>query len=175
MFCPRTELAQFSVILSLEFSGGRFGVTGTDQPYRMSNHPQYSTISAKSVKRTILAPSICHAAGGRKKVLTNEPTITYDTDRSIDDTLKLGWDLLSNLPKAELNRIDEDLIAEHYREGRLSFTRHRDPPGFGAVRSPRVLPRGRRSPSDHTGGRSTIARGRGSRRSAIRFRCRSGN
>jgi len=45
----------------------------------------------------------------------------------------------SNLPKAELNRIDEDLIAEHYREGRLSFTRHRDPPGFGAVRSPRVL------------------------------------
>ncbi|USZ71221.1 ATP synthase subunit B [Natronosalvus halobius] len=40
----------------------------------------------------------------------------YDTDRSIEDTLEIGWDLLSTLPKEELNRIDEDLIAEHYRE-----------------------------------------------------------
>jgi V/A-type H+-transporting ATPase subunit B len=40
----------------------------------------------------------------------------YNTDRSIDDTLNLGWDLLSELPKAELNRIDEDLIAEYYQE-----------------------------------------------------------
>ncbi|MDQ2050989.1 ATP synthase subunit B [Natronolimnohabitans sp. A-GB9] len=40
----------------------------------------------------------------------------YDTNRSIDETLDLGWDLLSMLPKEELNRIDEDLIEEHYRE-----------------------------------------------------------
>ncbi|AFO58015.1 MULTISPECIES: ATP synthase subunit B [Natrinema] len=40
----------------------------------------------------------------------------YDTNRSIEDTLELGWDLLSDLPKTELNRIDEELIAEHYRE-----------------------------------------------------------
>jgi V/A-type H+-transporting ATPase subunit B len=40
----------------------------------------------------------------------------YDTDRSIDDTLNLGWDLLSELPKAELNRIDEELIADYYQE-----------------------------------------------------------
>ncbi|ELY68783.1 ATP synthase subunit B [Natrinema versiforme] len=40
----------------------------------------------------------------------------YDTNRSIDETLELGWDLLSALPKTELNRIDEELIAEHYRE-----------------------------------------------------------
>ncbi|MBZ6495589.1 ATP synthase subunit B [Natrinema longum] len=40
----------------------------------------------------------------------------YDTNRSIDDTLEVGWDLLSDLPKEALNRIDEDLIAEHYRE-----------------------------------------------------------
>ncbi|MBO4248675.1 V-type ATP synthase subunit B [Halomicrobium sp. IBSBa] len=39
-----------------------------------------------------------------------------DTDRSIDETLELGWDLLSMLPKDALNRIDEDLIEEHYRE-----------------------------------------------------------
>ncbi|MFD1563244.1 ATP synthase subunit B [Haloarchaeobius amylolyticus] len=40
----------------------------------------------------------------------------YDTNRSIDETLELGWDLLSDLPKTELNRIDEELIEEHYRE-----------------------------------------------------------
>jgi V/A-type H+-transporting ATPase subunit B len=39
-----------------------------------------------------------------------------DTDRDIDDTLELGWDLLSMLPKDALNRIDEELIEEHYRE-----------------------------------------------------------
>ncbi|WP_222916460.1 ATP synthase subunit B [Natrinema sp. SYSU A 869] len=40
----------------------------------------------------------------------------YDTNRSIDDTLDLGWELLSDLPKTELNRIDEELIEEHYHE-----------------------------------------------------------
>ncbi|THE65270.1 ATP synthase subunit B [Salinadaptatus halalkaliphilus] len=40
----------------------------------------------------------------------------YQTNRSIDETLEIGWDLLSMLPKEALNRIDEDLIEEHYRE-----------------------------------------------------------
>ena len=39
-----------------------------------------------------------------------------DTNRDIDETLELGWDLLSMLPKDALNRIDEELIEEHYRE-----------------------------------------------------------
>jgi len=40
----------------------------------------------------------------------------FQTDRSIDETLDVGWDLLSMLPRTELNRVDEDLIDEHYRE-----------------------------------------------------------
>ena len=40
----------------------------------------------------------------------------YDTNRDIDETLDIGWDLLSMLPKTELNRIDEENIEEHYRE-----------------------------------------------------------
>jgi len=40
----------------------------------------------------------------------------FDVARDIDETLDIGWDLLSMLPKAELNRIDEDLIEEYYRE-----------------------------------------------------------
>jgi len=38
------------------------------------------------------------------------------TNRDIDDTIELGWNLLSMLPKDALNRIDEELIEEHYRE-----------------------------------------------------------
>ncbi|UWG49369.1 Archaeal/vacuolar-type H+-ATPase subunit B [Halalkaliarchaeum sp. AArc-CO] len=40
----------------------------------------------------------------------------YQTNRDIDETIEIGWDLLSELPKEELNRIDEDLIEQHYRE-----------------------------------------------------------
>jgi V/A-type H+-transporting ATPase subunit B len=40
----------------------------------------------------------------------------YQTDRTIEETLDIGWELLSMLPKTELNRIDEEFIAEHYLE-----------------------------------------------------------
>jgi len=40
----------------------------------------------------------------------------FDTNRDIGETLDIGWDLLSALPKEELNRIDEELIADYYRE-----------------------------------------------------------
>ncbi|AZH24290.1 ATP synthase subunit B [Haloplanus aerogenes] len=40
----------------------------------------------------------------------------FDTNRDIGETLDIGWDLLSALPKEELNRIDEELIAKYYRE-----------------------------------------------------------
>ena len=37
-------------------------------------------------------------------------------NRSIEQTLTIGWDLLSNLPKAELKKIDEKYIAKYYPE-----------------------------------------------------------
>ncbi|SDJ41382.1 V/A-type H+-transporting ATPase subunit B [Halovenus aranensis] len=40
----------------------------------------------------------------------------FETDRDIDSTLDIGWDLLSMLPKDVLSRIDEDLIDEYYEE-----------------------------------------------------------
>ncbi len=39
---------------------------------------------------------------------------SFDEDRTIEETLDLGWDLLALLPKSELDRIDEDLLAQHY-------------------------------------------------------------
>jgi V/A-type H+-transporting ATPase subunit B len=41
----------------------------------------------------------------------------FETNRSVEDTLDLGWELLSLFPKAELNRVDEELIEQYYVEG----------------------------------------------------------
>ncbi|WP_053946893.1 V-type ATP synthase subunit B [Halolamina sediminis] len=40
----------------------------------------------------------------------------YQTNRDIGETLDIGWELISLLPKTELNRIGEDLIEEYYVE-----------------------------------------------------------
>ncbi|WP_435118132.1 V-type ATP synthase subunit B [Halolamina sp. C58] len=40
----------------------------------------------------------------------------YQTNRDIEETLDIGWELISLLPKTELNRIGEDLIEEYYVE-----------------------------------------------------------
>ena len=39
----------------------------------------------------------------------------FETNREIEETLDLGWDLVSMLDVAYLNRIDEDLIEQYYR------------------------------------------------------------
>ncbi|MES3160171.1 MAG: V-type ATP synthase subunit B [Halorubrum sp.] len=40
----------------------------------------------------------------------------FDTNRDIEATLDIGWELLSMLPKDALNRIDEEYIEEYYHE-----------------------------------------------------------
>lgn len=38
----------------------------------------------------------------------------FDENRTMEETLDLGWDLLCSLPKSELDRIDEKLLEEKY-------------------------------------------------------------
>ena len=38
----------------------------------------------------------------------------FEENRSIEDTLDLGWDLLCLLPKSEIDRVDEKLLEEKY-------------------------------------------------------------
>ena len=42
----------------------------------------------------------------------------FDTDRTIDETLDLGWNLLSILPQSELDRVDNRLLEEKYHPER---------------------------------------------------------
>jgi V/A-type H+-transporting ATPase subunit B len=38
----------------------------------------------------------------------------FDTNRSIEETLDLGWKLLAILPRSELKRISDKLLDEYY-------------------------------------------------------------
>jgi len=38
----------------------------------------------------------------------------YDENRSIEETLSLGWELLTILPKAELKRVKPELIEKYW-------------------------------------------------------------
>ncbi len=38
----------------------------------------------------------------------------YETDRSIEETLEIGWDLLRILPRSELNRIPDRILDQYY-------------------------------------------------------------
>ena len=40
----------------------------------------------------------------------------FQTNRELEETLDIGWELLSQLPKEELNRIDEEFIETYYVE-----------------------------------------------------------
>ncbi len=44
----------------------------------------------------------------------------YEEDRTINQTLDLGWELLSILPKEELKRIKEEHIAKYYGKGKAN-------------------------------------------------------
>jgi len=40
----------------------------------------------------------------------------YDTDRTVEETLEVGWDLLRILPRSELKRISDSLLDEYYEK-----------------------------------------------------------
>jgi V/A-type H+-transporting ATPase subunit B len=40
----------------------------------------------------------------------------FETNRSIEQTLDLGWELLSKFPKSELKKISAELLSKYYKE-----------------------------------------------------------
>ena len=44
-----------------------------------------------------------------------------ETDRSIEDTLDIGWKLLSILPRGELRRISDKYLDKYYVEKQVIF------------------------------------------------------
>ena len=52
----------------------------------------------------------------------------YNTDRDIEETLDLGWKLLSILPRSELKRISDSLLDQYYRKGVMTLGRNTGQP-----------------------------------------------
>ena len=48
------------------------------------------------------------------QVITSFPGQGEDENRTIDQTLDLGWSLLSMLPIEELDRVDKEMLEKHY-------------------------------------------------------------
>jgi V/A-type H+-transporting ATPase subunit B len=44
----------------------------------------------------------------------------YETNRTIEETLEIGWDLLTLLPKAELKRIRDEYLEKYYPKKRIA-------------------------------------------------------
>ncbi|MDK6814819.1 hypothetical protein QP363_12650, partial [Corynebacterium sp. UMB6689] len=44
-----------------------------------------------------------------------------DENRTITDTLNLGWDLLRSFPRTELNRMDSQLLDKYYEDTTYSY------------------------------------------------------
>jgi V/A-type H+-transporting ATPase subunit B len=42
-------------------------------------------------------------------------------NRTIEQTLDMGWELLSMLPEGELKRIDEEYIKKYYKKGSVAM------------------------------------------------------
>jgi V/A-type H+-transporting ATPase subunit B len=40
----------------------------------------------------------------------------FNEDRSIEQSLEIGWKLLGMLPKGELDRVDSEMLEKYYRE-----------------------------------------------------------
>jgi V/A-type H+-transporting ATPase subunit B len=53
-----------------------------------------------------------------------------NTDRSIFETLSLGWELLSYLPERELKRVSRDKIKKYYVPGMEDFWKERNAAGL---------------------------------------------
>ncbi len=39
----------------------------------------------------------------------------FNEDRDVKESLDLGWELLSTLPRSELDRVDDELLDKYYK------------------------------------------------------------
>ena len=46
----------------------------------------------------------------------------YNENRTVEQSIDLGWKLLSTLPKTELDRVDDELLSQYYIEDKDTLT-----------------------------------------------------
>jgi len=98
---------------------------GIGEGYTRKDHPSLSNQLYASYAEGLDKRRLAEVIG--KKELNRRDQILYefadkfeenfvnqgDNYRSIEESLDLGWSLLSNLPETELTKVSQDLIEEH--------------------------------------------------------------
>ena len=104
---------------------------GIGQGYTREDHPAVSNQLFSAYAKTQDARSLASVIGEEELSPSDRAYLEFgkmfeeyflnqgfSENRTIEQTLELGWDLLSLLPKEELDRIDEKMLLEFYTESR---------------------------------------------------------
>ncbi len=100
---------------------------GIGEGYTRSDHSDVANQLFSSYARVSDARGLANVIGEEELSKTDKLYLDFgkrfeknflgqgdDVERTIEEDLELGWKLLSILPKEELERIDEKVLAEHY-------------------------------------------------------------
>jgi V/A-type H+-transporting ATPase subunit B len=102
---------------------------GIGKGYTRDDHPHVSSQLFASYSRVQEVKALASIIGEEELTDSDKSYLRFgeafeneflkqneDEDRSIEETLDLGWKLLGYLPKIELTRVSEKEIADHYKE-----------------------------------------------------------
>ena len=100
---------------------------GVGEGYTRADHPALSNQLYAAYARVGDIRSLSAVVGEEELSATDRRYLAFgeaferefmtqrlDENRSLDQTLDLGWRALSLLPREELTRVSESLLAEHY-------------------------------------------------------------
>lgn len=116
--------------LSVLMSLSRLMKDGIGEGYTRADHPDVANQLFAAYARVQDARSLASVIGEDELSVSDKAFMRFgaqfersfigqgDENRSIETTLELAWDLLSMLPKNELDRMNGDLIDAHYNPGR---------------------------------------------------------
>ncbi|MDR3207961.1 MAG: V-type ATP synthase subunit B, partial [Oscillospiraceae bacterium] len=103
---------------------------GIGKGYTREDHPSLSNQLFSSYARVQEARALASVIGEDELSETDKKYMTFGRlfednfvrqggteNRSIDQTLEIGWKVLSVLPKEELDRVDTLLLAKYYQDG----------------------------------------------------------
>ena len=102
---------------------------GIGEGYTRADHTDLANQLFASYAKVIDARSLASVIGEEELSQTDKKYIEfgrrfeqsfvnqgYTENRTIDESLDLGWELLSLLPRSELDRVDDDILDKYYKD-----------------------------------------------------------
>jgi V/A-type H+-transporting ATPase subunit B len=103
-------------------------IDGIGKGYTREDHPALSNQLFASYAKVQDAVSLASVIGEDELSETDKKYLEFgkifekefigqgfQENRSIQKSLDIGWELLSNLPRSELDRVDDDILDKYYK------------------------------------------------------------